>query len=367
MKLIHCGDIHLDSQLTTKLRKEKAQERNRELWMTFEELVAFAVQEQVQVILICGDLFDTDCPANYLVQEFFELVEEHSQISFFYVRGNHDRKKFWKSEGALQDNFYVFKTPFQQYKYGKVTITGAQCEGESLEEDLQYLQLDENQYNIVMLHGMAVNTLQQDSTEDQIPLLKLQNQGIDYLALGHIHTYEKYVLDQRGCYCYCGCLEGRGFDECGEKGFVYMELWEDDFSLRTQFVPFGKRRVYVIDVDVEQCVSSMQMVRRIEETMENSMVREKDYVRVRIVGDLPAEVEKNLSYIESAFLDSYYYFEIEDKTQYAIPYDAYQNQKTLRGEFVRLVEELEIAEEEKNQILRFGMLALSGEELPECN
>ena len=33
-----------------------------------------------------------------------------------------------------------------------------------------------------------------------------------------IHKYKKEKLDNRGVYCYSGCLEGRGFDECGEKG-----------------------------------------------------------------------------------------------------------------------------------------------------
>ena len=51
--------------------------------------------------------------------------------------------------------------------------------------------------------------------------------NIDYLALGHIHSYKCHKLDKRGVYCYSGCLEGRGFDECGDKGFVLLETEED--------------------------------------------------------------------------------------------------------------------------------------------
>ena len=57
--------------------------------------------------------------------------------------------------------------------------------------------------------------------------------NIDYLALGHIHKYKQAELDQRGVYCYSGCLEGRGFDECGEKGFVLLDIDEESLKLKT--------------------------------------------------------------------------------------------------------------------------------------
>ena len=54
--------------------------------------------------------------------------------------------------------------------------------------------------------------------------IALKNKNIDYLALGHIHGYKEAPLDGRGKYCYPGCLEGRGFDECGKKGFVLLNI-----------------------------------------------------------------------------------------------------------------------------------------------
>ena len=59
MKIIHCADLHLDSQMTANLTKEQARERKREILRTFTRMVEYASKNDVRVILIAGDLFDT--------------------------------------------------------------------------------------------------------------------------------------------------------------------------------------------------------------------------------------------------------------------------------------------------------------------
>lgn len=72
-----------------------------------------------------------------------------------------------------------------------------------------YLQVphENGVVNIVTLHGQVGVV----SGVGQVNISKLKNKGIDYLALGHIHTYAEQTLDGKGIYCYSGCLEGRGF------------------------------------------------------------------------------------------------------------------------------------------------------------
>ena len=50
MKLIHCADLHLDSHMTTHLSKERAKERKAELLATFERMISFACDEEVQEV-----------------------------------------------------------------------------------------------------------------------------------------------------------------------------------------------------------------------------------------------------------------------------------------------------------------------------
>ena len=59
MKIIHCADLHLDSQMTANLTKEQARERKREIIRTFTRMVEYAEKTGVRLIMISGDLFDT--------------------------------------------------------------------------------------------------------------------------------------------------------------------------------------------------------------------------------------------------------------------------------------------------------------------
>lgn len=85
------------------------------------------------------------------------------------------------------------------------------------------LNPDPTRVNIVVLHGqVAEYKPKNDAPEISLP--KLTNKNIDYIALGHIHDFKIEKLDSRCSWCYSGCLEGRGFDECGKKGFVLLDI-----------------------------------------------------------------------------------------------------------------------------------------------
>ena len=51
MKLLHCADLHLDSKMTSILDKERARERKAELLHTFQDMVSYAVQNDIFHIL----------------------------------------------------------------------------------------------------------------------------------------------------------------------------------------------------------------------------------------------------------------------------------------------------------------------------
>lgn len=57
MKIIHCADLHLDSNMESNLSREQAMLRREELLETYEAMVAYGAANQVRVILIAGDLF----------------------------------------------------------------------------------------------------------------------------------------------------------------------------------------------------------------------------------------------------------------------------------------------------------------------
>jgi fucose 4-O-acetylase-like acetyltransferase len=100
-----------------------------------------------------------------------------------------------------------------------------------------------------MLHGQEtagrfVKNKKSADYAGSVSLSALRGRGIDYLALGHIHAYKKAPLDSRGIYCYPGCLEGRGFDECGRKGFVLLVVGYS--VLKTDMLTIGSAPWYLL-------------------------------------------------------------------------------------------------------------------------
>ena len=77
VRILHTGDLHLDSPFAC-LSPEKSEERRRELRETFSRLVTLAREEQVDLLLIAGDLFDADYvtarTASRIIEEFAALA-----------------------------------------------------------------------------------------------------------------------------------------------------------------------------------------------------------------------------------------------------------------------------------------------------
>ena len=216
MKIIHCSDLHLDSRIKSNLDSKKAKERRDEILITYQNMVKYAAENNVKVILIAGDLFDKKDVTVKARNVVLDSINSNREIDFIYLKGNHDEANFLEDMEILPENLRLFnKDEWTTYKYGNVTISGIEFGKISNYEIYSTLILNKSDINIVTLHGQESKYDQKDKAEI-INLQELKNKNIDYLALGHIHKFKQEKLDNRGIYCYSGCLEGRGFDECGE-------------------------------------------------------------------------------------------------------------------------------------------------------
>ncbi len=368
MKIIHCADLHLDSPMRAHLDPVKSKERKMELLETFRNMVNFAAQENVSAILIAGDLFDTKRVSKMVMNAFLRQIETHPDLDFYYLRGNHDSLSLPRSEG-LPKNLKLFSDTWTKYPLNaseSVVLYGVEFNGRNEHEIYDTLVVNERDLNIVMLHGQTVDHNMGDPTE-YIQIPKLKNKGLDYLALGHVHSYAKEPVDDRCVYCFPGCLEGRGFDECGEHGFVLLDIDEENFKYQATFVPFASRRFYRIEVDVTGMMSSEEMRDLIEQTLDTCRVDSTSLVKVVLKGDVDVACEKNIDYLLHAFENRFYYVTIVDETKMQVDFRMYAFDESLKGEFIRNVLASELTDAEKGEIIHFGLMALKGEEITECD
>lgn len=366
MKLIHCADLHLDSKMNRYLTAEQSKERNAELLHTFRRMVHYAKINQVRGILIAGDLFDTEKVSATTKQVILNEIFGNKQIDFYYLRGNHDRTSFLLEE--VPENLHLFGNQWTSYVVnseglGNVVVTGVELSRENNGYVYQNLKLHPEQFHIVMLHGQEVaHQGKEDGETISIPALR--NKGIDYLALGHIHSYKEAKLDYQGAYCYAGCLEGRGFDECGEHGFVLVDIDEQTLTCTREFIPFAKRNLYEVEIDISLCETSSQIMQVVENALQVEQYGEECLLKLILTGEVSVECEKNLNYIQQYFQQKYYFVKVEDQTKCKVNYQAYQFDESLKGEFVRMVlSDESLDEDEKARIIRYGICALAGEEL----
>ena len=358
MKFIHCADLHLDAAFSAHLTREQGRERRQELLAAFKQLVDFAAEEKVRAILICGDLFDSNYVTKTALHFIDDLILQHPDIDFLYLRGNHDPQDFLQSfDGSLPDNLKLFSDSWTSCTYGDVVVSGAELSPENKDRIFGELVLAQNAVNIVMLHGQLSTAKAKDKTE-VIPVRDMKNRYIDYLALGHLHDYQSGRLDTRGMWCYSGCLQGRGFDECGDKGFVLLEV--EDKQVTSTFVTLPGRRCVEVEVDVSDTMTSPEILHRIEEAVHD--ISDSSLVNIVLTGEQSVDAEKNLQYLQEQISGCFYYCRIKDKTHLKISYDQYRLDKSLKGEFIRLMEQARLKDEERDMIIRMGLKALAGEE-----
>ena len=352
MKLIHCADIHLDSPMETNLSADKARERKLEIRSTFARLVRTAADEGVEAVLIAGDLFDgarvTKSTENYVL----DLIASHPMIDFFYLSGNHDQGSTLANTAQLPANLYTFGKLWSTYRRGNVAITGASV------PDADTLSLNAEEVNILLLHGQERRSAGV-AGEDIIHLGKFKNKNIDYAALGHIHEHRVMRLDARGTAAYSGCLEGRGFDECGTKGYVLLNIEGGRVSHR--FVPFATRTLHTVECDITGFSSGLDLEERMLASV--AEIAATDMVKVVLTGTCPTEKMLDLSHLRGVLTERFYFAKIKDETRLSINAEDYAHDISLKGEFVRRVMASSLSETEKERVIACGFRALSGEEL----
>ena len=261
----------------------------------------------------------------------------------------------------LPENFIcIDSTQWQYVKFDDVTIAGANLIETNGQILLNTLILDKDSKNIVVLHGETANH-KSDIPAEKINIPTLKNKNIDYLALGHYHSFEIDRIDERGIYAYSGCLEGRGFDETEEKGYVLIDT--DDIQNPT-FIPFAKRTLHEITVDITGN-SEWKDIRSLVSRAVNGIPK-GDMVKVVLVGtyDYTSDAVIYTEELERSLNTSFWFAKVYNKTSVAFNLDDIAGGVGIKAEFLRKVFAEEVlTEDEKSEIFQLGIKALKGEDL----
>lgn len=276
IKLLHTADWHIDAPLRnfTDLQRRELRSSLLELPGRIADL---CLREGCDLVLLAGDVFDGP-----YTREGYETVYralERMEVPVFITPGNHDPYRDlspWVRE-RWPENVYIFKRPeltsfsireLDCRVYG-AAYTAPECPGllEGFRADCT------ERHALLLLHADPTCG---DSPYCPVTAAQLREAGVDYAALGHIHSQGRFEAGAGLC-VWPGCPMGRGFDETGIKGVCITELEE---TAHVRFVPIdGPRfREYTIDAlgDPAEAVAAVLPPRG-----------SRDHIRLRLTGEIP--------------------------------------------------------------------------------
>ncbi len=249
IRLLHAADLHLDSPFEG-LSEEKAALRRAEQRDLLRRLVELRARSGAQLVLLSGDVFDSHS-AFAETEEALGIALAQLEVPVFIAPGNHD----FYSRGSsfhrlkLPENVRVFASEQPQaweISSLNVRVWGAAFTDRHSTGLLGGFAADRRQgmTELLCLHG----ELSANSQYNPILESELAESGMDYVALGHVHSFSGLRRAGNCFYAWPGCPEGRGFDESGEKGVIIADVEPGNVEL--QFVPICSRRYEALELEV---------------------------------------------------------------------------------------------------------------------
>ena len=179
--------------------------------------------------------------------------------------------------------------------------------------------------------------------------------GLDYLALGHIHQATGLQKEGKTFWAYPGCPEGRGFDELGEKGVLYVEV--EPGRAKSQFAPLAKVRYEAIPVDITGAEGALSAILEALPGRTSNLI-----CRLLLTGEGEAP---DLANLKETLAPEFYGLTIIDRTRLPRDLWARREEDALTGLFLRTMWD-KCQGEPDNPLwqlaARYGLAALEGGE-----
>ena len=221
---LHAADVHLDSPLKNLAVREGAPVEiiRGAARRAFDNLIQLALDEEVNFLLLAGDLYDGTWKDYNTGLFFIDRMHRLRQagILVFLVSGNHDAASRITRTLRLPDNVVHFSSRRPETKLLEdleVAIHGQSYPQRAVSENLARAYPDPvgDLFNIGLLHtalsGRSGHEPYAPCTQNE-----LIHKGYDYWALGHIHQREEVCQDP--WIVFPGNLQGRHIRETGAKG-----------------------------------------------------------------------------------------------------------------------------------------------------
>ncbi|MCC8121292.1 MAG: DNA repair exonuclease [Oscillospiraceae bacterium] len=364
MRIIHGADFHLDAPFDG-LSPQQAAQRRAEQRQLLERLASLAQDFQAQAVLLAGDLLDGERVYAETVETLTDILGR-IEIPVLIAPGNHDPFTSVSpyARTPWPDNVTIFSsgTPRGVKLPGcGAVVYGAAFTAPHQEESLLkgFSAPDDDLVHLMVLHGQVNGT--PEGGYNPIDEEEITASNLDYLALGHVHQYSGLCRSGAVPWAYCGCPEGRGFDELGLKGVLCIQV-EKGHAPQVEFVPLCARQYRILRLPVTPEDSEESIVAQIQ-----AQAASEDLVRIILTGE-SSDKSINLTEIENKCRSRGSSLSLRDETRVTRGLWERAEEDNLTGLFLRCLQaKLSAAVDEEEAELvqmaaRFGLAALEHRE-----
>ena len=375
---VHLGARHQD------LGPAAAAQRERQ-FAAFEAALAVATSERASVVLVAGDLFDSNTQPRRSVDRvaaaFRRLVE--SGVRVVLIPGTHD----------VYDSSSIYRT------YDLAALAGVPAGGDKLvvlipeRPDVVYPALDlvvygrvfatkraprsplaefsaraeeRARWRIGMVHGSLRIPGRTEHDEVVFTEQEVAASGLDYLALGHWHSFRKGVAGET-TWAYAGAPEPVAVDQDGAGQVLLVDLEEVGGTRSVRITPraVGRTRFLQVDIDASALASQEALVEQLAPLADPDLVLD-----VRLTGVLPDALDLDDDEVERRVGGSFFRYRLQNLAVAPLPEGPLPPPDTIAGSFIRDLEaRVEAADasgrageaEELREMLRLGRLLLDGQ------
>lgn len=295
---IHAADLHIDSpfQGVTAESIEVAEQLQKSTYRAFEGLIRACISHEVDFLLVAGDVYDgADRSLRSQLKFHAGLVRlAEAGIQSFVIHGNHDPLNGRVSSLKWPGEVKVFDKSAETVTVEVDGEAVAAVSGISFPKKEVRTNLSKklkpggspDLFQIGLLHCNVGTDTGHDSYAP-CELSDLTSSGMNYWALGHVHTRE--ILSKDPLVVYPGNIQGRSIREQDERGCCLVQVDEQGKAELT-FLPLDVVRWYETSVSIEGLDTLDALDRKLRETLEERVTAAEDrgvVCRVNIVGRGP--------------------------------------------------------------------------------
>lgn len=294
-RFVHAADVHLDSPLRSLALRdpELAEVIGNATRRAFVGIIDLCLAEQVDALLLAGDLYDGDQTsmktARFLAEQLRRLHQ--AGIQTFVIRGNHDALSRITKELSFPDSVRLFGGRADAIAVDRagigfaVSVHGISFARAHAPESLlpRFKPPAEGAVNIALMHTSLAGAPGHDNYAP-CPLADLDAAGFDYWALGHIH--KRSVAQGRAMVVMAGMPQGRDINESGAKSVTLVTI-ADDRSIRVEERVTSVAQFELVPVDVTGIEDWRDMVAEITKELQSvrdQVVSEHLVARLRLTG-----------------------------------------------------------------------------------